>query len=71
MDAALTPPLTYAPHGGSLELDPASVPEGFRVFRHEAVIGSGRERWASAAGALLRFVQLIYTRRYLRALASH
>ncbi|UYN84055.1 MAG: DUF1990 domain-containing protein [Microcella sp.] len=55
MDAAPRPPLTYTPHGGSLDLDPASVPEGFRVFRHEAVIGSGPERWASAADAVLEW----------------
>lgn len=55
MDAAPTPPLTYAPHGGSLDLDPARVPAGFRVFRHEAVIGAGRERWASASDAVLEW----------------
>ncbi len=55
MDALPHPALTYAPHGGSLDLDPARVPEGFRTFRHETVIGAGRERWASAAAAVLEW----------------
>ena len=52
-DAVPTPALTYAPHGGSVDLAPHRVPIGFRVFRHEAVIGFGLERWASAADAVL------------------
>ncbi len=55
MDALPRPALTYAPHGGSLDLDPARVPAGFRIFRHEAVIGAGRERWAAAAAAVLEW----------------
>lgn len=55
MDAVPQPALTYAPHGGSVDLDPARVPAGFRTFRHEAVIGSGRERWASAAAEVLEW----------------
>ncbi|MFN4002765.1 DUF1990 family protein [Microcella sp.] len=55
MDAAPRPELSYAPHGGSLNLEPERVPAGFRVFRHEAVIGSGAERWASAAAEVLEW----------------
>lgn len=53
MDAEARPALTYAPHGGSLNLEPARVPAGFRAFRHEAAIGSGAERWAEAAAEVL------------------
>ena len=53
MDAVVRPALSYAPHGGSLNLESERVPAGFRVFRHEAAIGSGAERWASAAAGVL------------------
>ncbi|UTT62525.1 DUF1990 family protein [Microcella humidisoli] len=55
MDAVARPALTYAPHGGSLNLEPHRVPAGFRVFRHEAVIGAGAERWASASAEVLEW----------------
>ena len=55
MDAVPRPALTYSPHGGSLDLDPARVPAGFRTFRHEAVIGSGRECWQEAAAEVLEW----------------
>lgn len=55
MDAVPRPSLTYAPHGASLDLAPGTVPVGFRIFRHEAVIGAGRERWASAAAEVLEW----------------
>ncbi len=55
MDAAPGPELTYSPHGGSLDLEPERVPAGFRVFRHEAVIGSGAERWAVASAEVLEW----------------
>ena len=55
MDARPRPALTYAPHGGSLDLAPADLLAGFRVFRHEAVIGAGRERWQAAAAELLEW----------------
>lgn len=53
MDAQARPALTYTPHGGSRDLDPARIPAGFRAFRHEAAIGSGAERWEEAAAAVL------------------
>jgi uncharacterized protein (UPF0548 family) len=53
VDAVAQPELSYAPHGGSLNLEPERVPAGFRVFRHEAAIGSGAERWASASAEVL------------------
>ncbi len=55
MDAVAQSELSYAPHGGSLNLEPARVPAGFRVFRHEAAIGSGAEHWASAAAEVLEW----------------
>lgn len=55
MDAAARPELSYAPHGGSVNLEPERVPAGFRTFRHEAAIGSGAERWASAAAEVLEW----------------
>ncbi len=55
MNAVPSPALTYAPHGGSLDLEPTDVPEGFRVFRHETVIGSGTELWVLAADAVLEW----------------
>ncbi len=55
MDALPRPALTYAPYGGSLDLAAADVPAGFRTFRHEAVIGFGRERWESAAAEVLEW----------------
>jgi len=54
-DAAPAPALTYEPHGGSVRLDATDVPPGFRVFRHDAVIGSGQESWSSAADAVLQW----------------
>lgn len=55
MDAGARPALTYTPHGGSRDLDPARIPAGFRAFRHEAAIGSGAERWAEATAAVLEW----------------
>jgi uncharacterized protein (UPF0548 family) len=55
VDAVARPELSYAPHGGSLNLEPERVPAGFRVFRHEAAIGSGAERWAEAAAEVLEW----------------
>ncbi len=55
MDAGRQPALTYSPHGGSVDLDDTRVPAGFRVFRHEAVIGVGREQWAAASDAVLEW----------------
>lgn len=53
MDAVARPELSYAPTGGSLDLEPERVPAGFRAFRREAAIGSGAERWVSAADEVL------------------
>ncbi|MDX2026552.1 DUF1990 domain-containing protein [Microcella sp.] len=53
MDAVARPELSYAPTGGSLNLEPEGVPAGFRAFRHAAAIGSGAERWAAAADEML------------------
>jgi uncharacterized protein (UPF0548 family) len=55
VDAGARPALTYTPHGGSRDLDPARIPAGFRAFRHEAAIGSGAKRWAEAAAAVLEW----------------
>lgn len=53
--AAARPALTYSPHGGALELAPETVPAGFRVFRHERAIGSGRALWSSASDGVLKW----------------